>query len=308
LNNKKILITGGTGFIGFHLAKKCLKLNWSVTSLSTKKPKINRRLSKVKYLISDISNKKKLLKSIKPNFYDYVVNLAGYVDHSNKKKTMESHFKGCKNLSLLFLNSKIEKFIQIGSSIEYGKKKSPQIESKINNQKTFSVYGNAKLQSTKFLLNLNKNYNFPMTVLRLYLVYGPAQDNNRVVPITIFNAIQNNNFDCSNGTQLRDFLFIDDLIDAIIKSLKNDKSTGEIINLGTGKPIKIKDLITKICNLVGSGRPEFGKVKLRKDEIKKLYPKILKSKKLLNWKPKISIEKGLKKTIKYFKKNKKKSF
>ena len=147
-----------------------------------------------------------------------------------------------------------------------------------------------------------------MTVLRLYLVYGPAQDNNRVVPITIFNAIQNNNFDCSNGTQLRDFLFIDDLIDAIIKSLKNDKSTGEIINLGTGKPIKIKDLITKICNLVGSGRPEFGKVKLRKDEIKKLYPKILKSKKLLNWKPKISIEKGLKKTIKYFKKNKKKSF
>ena len=221
---------------------------------------------------------------------------------------MESHFKGCKNLSLLFLNSKIEKFIQIGSSIEYGKKKSPQIESKINNQKTFSVYGNAKLQSTKFLLNLNKNYNFPMTVLRLYLVYGPAQDNNRVVPITIFNAIQNNNFDCSNGTQLRDFLFIDDLIDAIIKSLKNDKSTGEIINLGTGKPIKIKDLITRICNLVGSGRPEFGKVKLRKDEIKKLYPKILKSKKLLNWKPKISIEKGLKKTIKYFKKNKKKSF
>ena len=133
MNNKKILITGGTGFIGFHLAKKCLKLNWSVTSLSTKKPKINRRLSKVKYLISDISNKKKLLKSIKPNFYDYVVNLAGYVDHSNKKKTMESHFKGCKNLSLLFLNSKIEKFIQIGSSIEYGKKKSPQIESKINN-------------------------------------------------------------------------------------------------------------------------------------------------------------------------------
>ena len=78
---------------------------------------------------------------------------------------------------------------------------------------------------------------------------------------------------------LCDFLFIDDLIDAIIKSLKNDKSTGEIINLGTGKPIKIKDLITKICNLVGSGRPEFGKVKLRKDEIKKLYPKILKSKK-----------------------------
>ena len=90
MNNKKILITGGTGFIGYHLAKKCLKLNWSVTSLSTKKPKKIRKLKRVKYLIGDISDKKKLIKIIKPNSYDYVVNLAGYVDHSYKKKTMNS--------------------------------------------------------------------------------------------------------------------------------------------------------------------------------------------------------------------------
>ena len=72
------------------------------------------------------------------------------------------------------------------------------------------------------------------------MVYGPAQDINRVVPITIYNAIKNKNFDCSSGSQLRDFLFIDDLVDAIIKSLKNDKVNGEIINIGSGKPIKIK--------------------------------------------------------------------
>ena len=84
--SKKILITGGTGFIGYHLAKKCLKLNWSVTSLSTKNPKKYRKLKKVKYLICDISNKTDLQKKIKNN-YDYVVNLAGYVDHTNKIKT-----------------------------------------------------------------------------------------------------------------------------------------------------------------------------------------------------------------------------
>ena len=304
MNNKKILITGGTGFIGYHLAKKCLKLNWSVTSLSTKKPKKIRKLKRVKYLIGDISKKKKLIKIIKPNSYDYVVNLAGYVDHSYKKKTINSHYNGCKNLSLLFLNSKIKKFVQIGSSLEYGKIRSPQIENKLNNQKTFSVYGNAKLQSTKFLLNLNKKFNFPTTILRLYLVYGPAQDTNRVVPITIFNAIKDNNFDCSNGTQLRDFLFIDDLIKAIIKTLNNKKVNGEIINIGTGKPIKIKDLIIKICDLVGLGKPEFGKISLRKDEIIRLYPKILKSKKLLDWKSNVSLEKGLATTIKYFKSHK----
>ena len=74
--SKKILITGGTGFIGYHLAKKCLKLNWSVTSLSTKNPKKYRKLKKVKYLICDISNKIDLQKKIKNN-YDYVVNWLG---------------------------------------------------------------------------------------------------------------------------------------------------------------------------------------------------------------------------------------
>ena len=118
--SKKILITGGTGFIGYNLANKCLKLNWSVTSLSSKKPKKNRKLKKVKYLICDISNKKSLKKKINTK-YDYVVNLAGYVDHSNKLKTMKSHYDGCKNISQFFLKSRIKKFIQIGSCIEYGK-------------------------------------------------------------------------------------------------------------------------------------------------------------------------------------------
>ena len=133
--SKKILITGGTGFIGYHLAKKCLKLNWSVTSLSTKNPKKYRKLKKVKYLICDISNKTDLQK-IKNN-YDYVVNLAGYVDHTNKIKTTKSHFQGCKNISLLFVNSNIKKFVQIGSSIEYGKIKSPQIEFRSYNKKFY---------------------------------------------------------------------------------------------------------------------------------------------------------------------------
>lgn len=300
---KKILISGGTGFIGYHLAKKCLKQNWLVTSLSSKKPKRYRKLNKVKYLICDVSSKKKLNKRINTKSFDYVVNLAGYVDHSHKKKTMESHFNGCKNLSLLFLKSRIKKFIQIGSCVEYGKKKSPQNEDKMFNKTTFSVYGKAKLLSTKFLLNLYNQYKFPVAILRLYLVYGPAQDINRVVPITIYNAIKNRNFDCSNGSQLRDFLFIDDLVDAIIKSLKNDKVNGEIINIGSGKPIKIRNLIIKICKLVGSGNPQFGKIQLRKDEIKNLYPKTLKSKKILKWKPEISIENGLRKTIRYFKDN-----
>jgi len=300
LSKLKILITGGTGFIGYHLAKKCLSLSWSVTSLSTKKPSQNRKLKKVKYKICDISNKKKLNNILNLD-YDYVVNLAGYVDHSHKLNTMKSHYDGCRNLSLFFLKSKIKKFIQIGSSIEYGKIRSPQLENIKNKQKTFSVYGNAKLLSTKFLLDLKKRFDFPVVIIRLYLVYGPNQGINRVIPITISNAMRDKEFDCSDGTQLRDFLYIDDAISAIIKTLKNKEIAGEIINIGSGKPSKIKSIIIKICKIVGSGKPNFGKIKFRKDEINCLYPSIFKAKKIINWKPRIDLNLGLKKTINYYK-------
>ncbi len=300
MKKHKILITGGTGFIGYHLAKKCLKLNWSVVSISTKSPIKKRRLKNVKYLKLDLSQKK-LFRSLHSNF-DYVVNLAGYVDHSDKKKTMQSHFNGCKNLSMFFINKNIKKFVQIGSSIEYGKLKSPQKENKKNLQKTYSFYGKAKLLSTRFILSLYKKYNFPATILRLYLVYGPMQDPNRVIPIVIINAIQNKKFDCSDGLQLRDFTYIDDVVEAIIKTLKNKDTSGQIINIGQGKPVSVKKVINKICKLLNSGRPQFGKIKFRKDEIKNLYPSIIKAKKVLNWTPKTGIISGLKKTIKYYKK------
>ena len=123
--NKRILIIGGTGFLGYHLAKKCLLKKWHVTSISTNNPKKIRFLPKVKYLILDITKKKLMLKKIKPN-YDYVVNLGGYVNHTEKLKTYQSHYNGSKNLINFFLDKKIKSFLQIGSCVEYGKKKSPQ--------------------------------------------------------------------------------------------------------------------------------------------------------------------------------------
>ena len=297
----KILIPGGTGFIGFHLALFLKNKGWNVHSLSKHRPQKKRKIKGVKYIYCDVSDKKKLERKIDAH-YDYIVNLSGYVDHSDQSEIILSHYNGCKNLASLFVKSKIKKYIQIGSSIEYGKIKSPQKENKKNFQKTFSFYGKAKLLSTKYLLNLKKNYGFPVTILRLYLIYGPHQDTNRIIPITIMNALHNNKFKCSQGNQLRDFLYIDDLINIIFKILKNKKSNGEIINVGSGIPISIKKLIKKICKLSKGGNPEFGKIAFRKDELLKLYPNLSKLKKIINWHQGISLEEGLKKTINYYKK------
>ena len=296
----KILIAGGTGFIGYHLSKKCLKKGWRVTSISSNYPKKIRYLKNVKYIICDIG-KKKLLKKKITGRYKYVINLGGYVDHSNKKKIFESHYLGCKNLAEIFLGNPPQKFVQIGSSVEYGHLKSPQREnsnSKLNLIK--SNYGKAKLLSTKYLIDLYKKVNFPISILRLYIAYGPRQDINRFIPIVIKSCLMNKKFDCSDGNQYRDFIYVEDVVNAILKTLNSKNSNGEIINIGTGKPRKLKNIIKNIRKISKGGKPQFGKIKLRKDEISKLYPNIAKAKKIIKWKPKISFSKGLKTTIKFY--------
>ncbi len=297
---KKILIVGGTGFIGYHLSKKSLKKGWSVTSISLKMPKKKRSLPKVKYILCDISKKKLLEKSIKQDF-NYVVNLGGYVDHSNRKKTFDSHFKGCKNLAEIFMKRIPSSFVQMGSCIEYGKKRSPQKENMICDAKLMKTnYGKAKLLSTLYLINLFKKKKFPSTVLRLYLTYGPKQDMNRFIPIIIESCLKNKKFDCSEGSQFRDFVHVDDVVDIIMKSLTNKKTKGQIINVGTGKPKKLKNIINYVRKISNGGSPQFGKIKLRKDEILKIYPSIKKAKSLVNWKPRISFQRGIKDTIKSY--------
>ena len=297
---KKILIIGGTGFIGYHLAKKSLKKGWHVTSISSNPPKKIRYLQKVKYIRCDITNKKLLKKSIR-KYFDYVVNLGGYVDHSNKKKTFQSHYIGCKNLAEIFLKKMPISFVQMGSSVEYGNLISPQEENaKCEPKLVKSIYGKAKLLSSIHLMNLFRKKKFPATILRLYLAYGPKQDINRFLPIVIKGCIKNEKFPCSKGNQLRDFVYVDDVIDAILKSLTNKNAKGQIINIASGKPRKIRNIIEHVKKISKGGYPQFGKIKLRKDEIPKLYPNIQKAEKTINWKPKISFKKGLKLTVKFY--------
>ena len=292
-----ILIVGGTGFIGYHLAKRCLKKGWDVTSISLSKPKKKRFLQNVKYLICDISNKEELRKKTLKHF-KYIVNMSGHVNHFDKIQTYKSHYVGCKNLIEIFLKKKPKSFIQIGSCVEYGNARSPQREnSKLTIKLIKSTYGKAKLSATQYIINLYKKTKFPATVIRLYSVYGPKQDINRFIPFVINRSMQNKRFNCSEGDQLRDFIYINDVIDALIKTLLNKKSLGQIINIASGKPKKIKDIVKLIIRSIKGGVPQYGKVKLRPDETMKIYANIKKAKKILSWKPKILFKNGIKLTI-----------
>ena len=297
---KKLLIVGGTGFLGHHLAKKC-KTQYIVTSISLNRPKREKQLKGVKYLIADMSKKQELIKKINTKF-DIVVNLGGYIDHKNRNLATKTHFNGCKNLINFFKNKNIELFVQIGSSTEYGKQKSPNFENMKGNPKT--IYAQSKLNASKYLINFSKKYNFPYVILRFYQVYGPEQKQDRLIPMVINSCLEDLLFRCSSGLQNKDFLYITDAINAISNCFNNNKIIGNIVNIGSGQKMSIKRLILKIVKEVGYGKPMFGVLGMRSDEPKNSFPSIKKAKKVLIWKPKISLEKGLRMTVSYYRNKK----
>lgn len=296
-----ILVTGGTGFIGknfiFELIKK---KKFNIYSLSQKKIKKESQHKEIKYIFCKIQNKSKLKKKL--NFkLDFVVNFAGHSAHNEKKKTYDTHYLGLKNLAEIMLTKKIKKLIQIGSSVEYGFIKSPQKEKNENHlNRLESIYGKSKLKSTNYLKKLYKKYSFPSLILRPYLVYGPGQTLNRLIPSTIINCLNNNSFNSSSGKQIRNLIYVKDFSKIIYKSLFL-KINGQILNVGSKKNHRVKFIINKINKLIKKGSPQYGQIKRRKDEPLNLYPDLSKLTKYIRLNNQTAIEDGLKKTISYFK-------
>ena len=288
-NKRNILIIGGTGFIGKKLIKKLPKNKFNIFSLSkTIKRKI-KRFKNINYIFCDISKKNELYNSLNKYEFEIIVNLGGHVNHSEWKKTYDSHFIGSQNLANYFLKKKIKNFIQMSSSLEYYNNSVPHKEKmKTNVDKLKTAYSIAKAKSTNYLLNLNKKHDFPITILRLYLTYGPKQDTNRIVPIVIKSFLNNKKIKLSNCMQTRDFLYIDDLINLLIKIISSKQSNKLIFNVGSGKPVILKYVIEYIRNKIKKGIPEYGKLSLRKDEIQKFYPNISLVKKLLSGNQKLN--------------------
>ncbi len=295
---KKILIIGGTGFIGQNLIKKLRSKNFQIISLSKKK-QLPKKKKNITYKSIDISNKKKLNKISKIKF-NIVINLGGNINHQNPKETVQAHFYGLKNVLKTINLKNLNLFIQIGSSLEYGTSRSPHLESQLC--KPNSSYGKAKLKATNYLRRISNSENFKLVILRPYQIFGPYQKLDRLIPQVIKFCLKDKKFDCTEGRQKRDFLFVDDFVDLILKILNKKKFSSGIYNVGYGKPINVKNVIQLIRNLIKSGEPNFGKVKMRKDEVMKLYPKINKVKKCFNWRPTTTLKSGIRKTIKYYKK------
>ena len=294
----RILIIGGTGFIGHHLLKTLILKDFSVTSISLNKPTKQRFVDGVKYYTVNINVPKSCSDILNSNFH-YVVNLGGYIDHKLFKDTgrdlIESHFTALQNIIEVLPRDELRRFVQIGSSDEYGNSDSPQNENL--REQPISPYSLGKVASTHFLQMLYRTENFPSVILRLFLTYGPGQSPSRFLPQIIRGCLNDEKFPVSAGEQLRDFCYIDDTVDAIIKALLADNINGHVINIASGKPISIKSMIKVVNGIIAKGYPIFGELPYRAGENMSLYANVNKSKELLDWEPRVLVEEGLKKTI-----------
>ena len=295
-----LLIIGGTGFIGRNVALEGVNRGFQVSIISKNNcPKL-KQVKGVEYIVVDITNKHDLSFKLKGKFFDYVLNLGGYVNHTNYSdggdEVINVHFNGTKNLVNSIDKRYLKAFIQIGSSDEYGANTAPQNESQ--RELPISPYSFAKAASTHFLQMLYRTEGYPVIVLRPFLVYGPGQDDNRFIPQIIKGCLSNDNFSVSHGEQLRDFCHIDDIVDAIFLTIKSESCFGNIINIASGNAISLKEVIKIIQKIIGRGNPQFGQISLRALENQRLYADISMAKKLLNWKPKIALKDGLEQVIK----------
>lgn len=299
----RILVTGGTGFIGYHLLEAVKSLGWDVTSVSLHFPAEGRFIEGVRYLCVDITDAKQVKKYLSEEF-DYVVNLGGYVDHTlfcdGGRSLIKVHFTALQNLVEFIPRNGLKRFIQIGSSDEYGDVSSPQHE-KLR-EKPISPYSLAKVSSTHFLQMLHRTERYPAVILRLFLCYGPGQDYKRFLPQVIKGCLQDKVFPTSLGMQLRDFCYVGDIVDAIIKAMNVDESNGHVINIASGLPVTIREMIEMVVKKIGKGRAEFGAYHYRPGENMSLFANIEKAERVLGWKPSICHDEGLNYTIKWFQK------
>jgi nucleoside-diphosphate-sugar epimerase len=301
INAPHLLVIGGTGFIGHHLLRASHQRDWRMTSVSLNPPPKERFVDDVCYLNFDMTDRSLVKKYLDKDF-DYVVNLGGYINHQlfqeGGSNLIETHFNSLHNLVEVLPRQRLKRFVQIGSSDEYGKAPAPQHEDQ--REHAISPYSYAKVACTHFLQMLNRSENFPAVTLRLFLTYGPGQDINRFLPQIIRGCLDNATFPTSAGEQLRDFCYVDDSVQAILQALTHPKVEGDVFNVASGRPVSIREMVETVRNITDSGNPQFGEIPYRNGENMALYADISKAKRFLNWESTITLEIGLKKTIDWF--------
>lgn len=302
--NKRVLVTGAGGFIGQHLCKALFEKEATVVGF-VRSALDNKYLSEQYELdISDGMAVRKIINSVQPEF---VVHLASSknrgVDAAAFKEGYETNIMGSLNIIIACQDIPVlTRFVFLGSTDEYGELQVPFKES--DKEVPNSAYGTSKLAVTELLRALSRSNGFPSVTLRPTIAYGPGQDGSMFLPALITALVAGKNFDMTSGEQTRDFIYVDDLVKAIIQALVIPGFCGDVINISSAMPIRIDALAKMTANMIGNGagnRLKLGLKDYRKGDVMQYWASNNLAKTSLGWSPIVSLEEGVKQTVDYFK-------
>src|SRR3989344_2654076 len=306
IKNKKILITGASGFIANHLARRLYNCNNEISILTLYNDKINNiRISdiwdNINIIEGDLRNLDSL-KQLKNLDFDLIYHFAAYNHVGDSFKHINEAFdvngKGTANL---VESSNFKQLVYISISEIYGYQKEVPFKEDFN-PRPLSPYSIGKYAGELYCRMKYHMNNTPVVVLRPFNAFGPYQGTRAIIPELIIDCLLGKTIKTTRGEQTREFNFVSNLVDGFILAGENNKAVGQIINLGHGKDIAIKDLAILIHKLSESkSKLKIGSLPYRPTEIWKMFCDNSKAKKILGWKPKISFEEGLKITIDWYK-------
>lgn len=306
---KKILVTGGAGFVGSHLCKRLLKEGNEVLALD------NFFTGSKRNVLELMSNPyfELIRHDVTVPFFaevDEIYNLACpaspvHYQH-NPIKTVKTSVMGAINM-LGLAKRKNAKILQASTSEVYGDPKvHPQKESywgHVNPIGARSCYDEGKRVAETLFMNYQKQNDVRIKIVRIFNTYGPNMHPNdgRVVSNFIVQAINNKDITVyGQGNQTRSFQFVDDLVEGMIRLMATDDSFTQPVNIGNPEEYTIIELAEKIIKLTGS-KSKIIYQDLPEDDPMQRCPDISLAKEILKWEPKIFLEEGLRQTIEYFK-------
>jgi len=293
-----VLVVGGTGFLGRHLVTRCRQLGADVTVLG-RKTDAGDRTAGTQVRQCDLRAGDSVAGAIRGESFDYVFNLGGYIDHTpyfaGGRQVIEQHLVGLMNLIDALDREKLQGFVQVGSSDEYGDQPAPQAGS--SDSAPISPYAFAKRCGTDLIRSLARHEGFPGVAVRLFLVYGPGQDTERLLPQVIRACLRDEVLQVSPGEQQRDFCFVEDVVEGLIVAGVSPAARGSSVNIASGEPVRIRDVVERVARLTGGGQPDFGARPYRRDESMALFADISSTIDLLGWRPTTPLDVGLATTI-----------
>jgi len=314
LKGKRIFITGGAGFIGSHLTEKIIEDNeiiiFDILDRNALEYTNLGQHKNLKLVKGDILDKEALEKSIdKADIVIHMAAIAGVETVvSRTTTTLNINLMGTHNVLELCRKKGINRFIVFSTSEVYGPNIYLADEAGMTTLgpigKPRWVYAMSKLASEFLADSYHREYGIKFTSVRPFNVYGPRQIGEGAIHNFIVKALKNEPLIIHKpGNQIRSWCYIEDMVDALELILTNDKTEGEVFNIGTPQATSTTLQTAETIIRLSSSKSKIKFKELKYPEVNIRVPSIDKAKKFLDFEPKVSFEEGIRRTIEWYKKH-----